>query len=69
MHLVVCSNRASFEAALHLVFDRTSIRGNSAGNLDIGYADMILAFEDEHMRRRAVEAFKEKQIQDYAIVD
>lgn len=51
-------NRQEFETALHIHFDRWSIWGLSTGKVDIGYADMTIAYEDPSMGQRAVDAWK-----------
>ena len=55
------ADRPTFERALHHIFDH-NVRCNSAGNLDIKYADMLIVFEDKGHAHRAVTSLKTAKI-------
>lgn len=53
--------RKQFECGLSLLFDH-DVRLNSYGNMDVGYADMLITFEDPNHCDRATTLLKKENL-------
>jgi hypothetical protein len=58
------SNRESFNKAQPIICDPNT-RLNFTGDLDIGYADMIVSFSNEYHYKNAINRLKDAKIVDF----
>ena len=63
---ITFTNRADFENSFGLIVN-LSVRGNSAQDLNINYADMVFGFEDKYQFERAVESLKKNKVDNFIV--